>query len=75
MNAFGNRLKELRAQQELSLKNASEKVGIPPSRLVELEYGVRLPTEGQIQRLEVFYQLEPGTLAKLAETIELEKQW
>ncbi|MGD8975386.1 MAG: helix-turn-helix transcriptional regulator [Desulfobacterales bacterium] len=70
MSEFGARLKSLRAECSLSLKEVCKQVGIPPSRLVELERGVRIPTSGQIERLETFYEVESGALVALAQSSE-----
>jgi transcriptional regulator with XRE-family HTH domain len=55
MNNFAEQLIRLRTESKLSLKEICEKIGIPPSRLVELERGIRIPTSGQIKNLENFY--------------------
>ena len=55
-------LKEHRQARQLTVKTLSEAVGIPESRLVEMERGVRLPTEGQIQRLESYFAIKEGAL-------------
>jgi len=68
MSEFGERLIQLREKSKLSLREICQKVGIPPSRLIELERGVRIPTSGQIQHLENFYGINSGELAKLAES-------
>ena len=70
MSDFGEKLIELRKKSKLSLKKICEQAGIPPSRLVELEYGVRIPTSGQIEHLENFYGVNSGELAKLSTTLE-----
>jgi transcriptional regulator with XRE-family HTH domain len=70
MNKFGEQLIRLRAESKLSLKEICEQVGIPPSRLVELERGIRIPTSGQIQNLENFYGVNSGALAELANSLE-----
>ena len=70
MSDFGEKLIELRKKSKLSLKKISEQAGIPPSRLVELEYGVRIPTPGQIEHLENFYGVNSGELAKLSTKLE-----
>ena len=70
MSDFGEKLIELRNKSKLSLKEISEKAGIPPSRLVELEYGVRIPTSGQIEHLENFYGVNSGELAELSQQLE-----
>lgn len=66
MSKLGERLVQLRAKSGLSLKEICEKAGVPPSRLVELERGVRIPTAGQIEHLENFYGVNSGELAELA---------
>jgi len=70
MGKFQERLIQLRTESKLSLKKICEQAGIPPSRLIELERGVRLPTSGQIERLEKFYGVNSGTLAELADSFK-----
>jgi transcriptional regulator with XRE-family HTH domain len=69
MNKFGEQLIRLRTESKLSLKEICEQTGIPPSRLVELERGIRIPTSGQIQNLENFYGVNSGALAELANSM------
>ena len=69
MGEFGEKLAKLRSESKLTLKEICEQVGIPPLRLVELERSVRLPTSGQIERLEKFYKVNPGELADLAPSL------
>ena len=71
---FGEKLIELRKKSKLSLRKICEQTGIPPSRLVELENGVRIPTSGQIEHLENFYGVNSGELAKLS-TMPEETNW
>jgi transcriptional regulator with XRE-family HTH domain len=66
MSEFGEKIKILREERGLTVKDACQRVGIPQSRLSELERGVRLPTEGQISVLEQFYEVDPGVLEKIA---------
>jgi hypothetical protein len=66
MSEFAEKLIELRDRSKLSLKEICEQAGIPPSRLVELEYGVRIPTSGQIAHLENVYGVDSGALADLS---------
>ena len=66
MSEFGDRLFELRSESTLTLKEICQQTGIPPSRLVELERSVRIPTSGQIERLEKLYKINSGELAALA---------
>ena len=70
MNNFGQQLIRLRTESKLSLKEICEQTGIPPSRLVELERGIRIPTSGQIQNLENFYGVNSGALSELANSPE-----
>jgi transcriptional regulator with XRE-family HTH domain len=70
MSEFGERLIKLRSESKLTLNEICHQAGIPPSRLVELEYSVRIPTPGQIERLENFYKINSGELAKLANSLE-----
>jgi len=69
MSEFGEKLIELRDRSKLSLKEICEQAGIPPSRLVELEYGVRIPTSGQIEHLENIYGVNSGGLAELSQEV------
>ena len=70
MSEFGAKLINLRTEHGLSVKEACQKVGIPQSRLSELERGVRIPTDGQILQLEKFYETESDELAGLAKVVE-----
>ncbi|MGD8471543.1 MAG: helix-turn-helix transcriptional regulator [Desulfobacteraceae bacterium] len=70
MSDFAEKLIELRKKSKLDLKEICKQVGIPPSRLVELERGVRIPTIGQIEHLEKFYGINSGGLAKLTQKSE-----
>lgn len=69
MSEFGERLVKLRSESKLTLKEICQQAGIPPSRLVELERSVRIPTPGQIERLENFYEVNSGELADLAPSL------
>jgi transcriptional regulator with XRE-family HTH domain len=70
MSDFGEKLIELRKKSKLSLKEICKQAGIPPSRLVELEKGVRIPTSGQIEHLENFYGVNSGGLAELSKKVD-----
>jgi len=69
MGEFGERLVKLRSDSKLTLKEICQQVGIPPSRLVELERCIRIPTRGQIERLENLYKVNSGELADLAASL------
>jgi len=71
MSEFGEKLINMRTERELSVKEACQKIGIPQSRLSELERGVRIPTSGQIARLENFYENGSNELSDLAKKFEL----
>ena len=70
MSEFSERLIQLRAESKLSLTEICQGAGIPPSRLVELERGTRIPTSGQIEHLEKYYNVDSGELAELAKAFE-----
>jgi transcriptional regulator with XRE-family HTH domain len=63
MSEFGEKIKRLRMKRELTVKEVCQEVGIPQSRLSEMERGVRLPTTGQISNLENYYGVGSGELA------------
>jgi transcriptional regulator with XRE-family HTH domain len=65
MSEFGEKIKSLRTKQDLTVKEVCRQVGIPQSRLSELERGVRLPTTGQINSLEKYYNVDSGGLVDL----------
>jgi transcriptional regulator with XRE-family HTH domain len=65
VNNFSEKLANLRSEQSTTSKEVAQKVGIPQSRLIELESGVRIPTAGQLERLESYYRLVAGELSAL----------
>ena len=66
MNEFGDKLISLRTARGLTAKEVCGLVHIPQSRLNELEWGVRIPTPGQIESLGIFFEVESKVLADLA---------
>ena len=64
MSEFGEKIANLRVDRGLTVKEVCRQVGIPQSRLSELERGVRLPTDGQINTLEQYYEVDSGELAQ-----------
>jgi transcriptional regulator with XRE-family HTH domain len=66
MSDFGEKIKSLREERGLTVKDACQQMGIPQSRLSEMERGIRLPTTGQIRILEDFFELDSGDLEKMA---------
>jgi transcriptional regulator with XRE-family HTH domain len=63
MGDFGGRIVELRNRKNMSTKEVARAVGIPQSRYSELERGVRVPGDAQVERLEKFFGLNHGELA------------
>ena len=70
MSEFGDKLISLRTARGLTAKEVCKQVHIPQSRLNELEWGVRIPTTGQIEHLEIFYGVNSGELSDLAKSLE-----
>ncbi len=68
MSEFGDKLISLRKARGLTAKEVCKQVHIPQSRLNELERGVRIPTTGQINSLENFFEVDPNVLADLAKS-------
>ena len=66
MNEFGDKLISLRTARGLTAKEVCKQVHIPQSRLNELVWGVRIPTPGQIQSLESFFEIDSNVLGDLA---------
>ena len=66
MSEFGEKLISLRTARGLTAKEVCRLVHIPQSRLNELEWGVRIPTRCQIERLEHFFEIDSKVLADLA---------
>lgn len=65
MSTFGNKIMTLRNERNMDTKAVAQAVGIPQSRYSELERGVRVPADTQIERLEKFFGLGDGDLAGL----------
>ena len=65
MNEFGDKLISLRTARNLTAKEVCKQVHIPQSRLNELEWGVRIPTSGQIKSLENFFEVDSNVLGDL----------
>lgn len=65
MNKFGEKILNLRTEKNLSTKEVGQAVAIPQSRYSELEKGIRIPTVGQAERIEKFYDVADGALSGL----------
>ena len=68
MSEFGEKIKDLRMERGMTVKDVCQQVGIPQSRLSELEKGVRLPTPGQIKTLAQYYEVDSNGLVELAQS-------
>ena len=67
MSEVGAKLLSIRTERDLTVNEVCKQAGMPPSRLVEIERGVRLATSGQIERLERLYGVKEGEIAALAD--------
>lgn len=65
MSTFGNRIMALRNDRNMDTKAVAQAVGIPQSRYSELERGIRVPMDTQVERLETFFGMGAGELAGL----------
>ncbi len=65
MSAFGEKIESLRNEKNVTTKDVAQAVGIPQSRYSELEKGIRIPTDGQIERLAEYYNVKPDELSAL----------
>jgi transcriptional regulator with XRE-family HTH domain len=65
MNIHSEKNSKASGQKDTSTKDIAKATGIPQSHYVEMEHGVRIPTDGQIERLESFFALPEGELASL----------
>ena len=64
-NAFGEKIKSLRDGRNEAIKDVAHTLGIPQSRLSELEKGVRIPTDGQIERMAQYFEISTDELTAL----------
>ena len=67
MATFGEKIEALRLEKDLTRKAVGEALGIPESRISELERGVRIPDDTQVERMEAFYEVNAGDLAGLVD--------
>jgi transcriptional regulator with XRE-family HTH domain len=67
MTTFGEKIEALRVEKSMTRKAVGEALGIPESRMSELERGVRIPDDTQVERLEAFFEVGAGDLAGLVD--------
>jgi len=61
---FGERLRNLRAEANLSLREVSSEMGIDASLLGKIERDERLPTKEQVKQAAAFFRLDEKQLTK-----------
>lgn len=61
---FGERLRSLREQAELSLREVATKLGIDTSLLGKIERNERQPTKEQIKLIASFFKVDKHELVK-----------
>lgn len=61
---FGERLRNLREQAELSLREVATKLGIDTSLLGKIERNERQPTKEQIKLIASFFKVDKHELVK-----------
>lgn len=66
MESFGQKIETLRKEKNATSADAARALGIPQSRLRELEKGIRIPTESQVKRMESYFGTSTGGLWELA---------
>ncbi len=64
ITTFGERLRTLRGQAELSLREVASEIGIDTSLLGKIERNERQPTKEQIRQVAVFFKLTEKELLK-----------
>ena len=62
MFSFGEHIRSLREELNLSLRKVSEKIGVDTSLLGKIERDERQPTKEQIKLIAEFYKLDERTL-------------
>lgn len=70
---MGNKIKELRKEQNLTQTNLSLKLGVTPTYIALIEQGRRGGADEFLLKLEVFLKLKPKTLLNLRDIQNAEK--
>ncbi|MBX2917528.1 MAG: helix-turn-helix transcriptional regulator [Cyclobacteriaceae bacterium] len=64
ISTFGERLRTLREESQLSLRTLSGEIGIDTSLLAKIERNERQPTKEQLKQLAKYFKLDEKQLAK-----------
>jgi transcriptional regulator with XRE-family HTH domain len=64
VSTFGERLRTLREDSQLSLRALSGEIGIDTSLLAKIERNERQPTKEQLKQVAAFFKLDEKQLAK-----------
>lgn len=62
---FGDKLRALRMERKLTLRNAAPEIGISAMFLSELESGAKLPSPEKLQNIAEFYSINKNELETL----------
>lgn len=66
--SFGNRLKELRTEKNISQKQVAIDIGISTTTISQYESDSRFPNENMLRRLCIYYQISSDYLLGLTDT-------
>ena len=64
VSTFGEQLRTLREQAELSLRDLASEIGIDTSLLGKIERNERQPTKEQIKQVALFFKINEKKLVK-----------
>lgn len=62
--SLGDKIRALREQANLSLREVGDKIGIDTSLLAKIERNERLPTKGQIKQVAKYFKLNEKEMLK-----------
>lgn len=62
IRTFGNYIRDLREQSNLTLKEVASEISIDPSLLAKIERSERQPTKEFIERIATFFKVESKQL-------------
>lgn len=64
VSTFGEQVRELRGEAQLSLREVAEKIGIDTSLLGKIERNERQPTKEQIKQVAKYFKLDEREMLK-----------
>jgi transcriptional regulator with XRE-family HTH domain len=65
-NSFGKKLRELRQERNEPLRVVAAAIEVDSSLLSKIEHGERLPTEQQLEKLAIYFNIALEELTALA---------